>query len=526
MPTVLLAPILLLFGGINCFFGYKWFRIMLALWGFVLGALPGLVVGDVLILLIGGVIGAVINTVMYYVGIFIMGMVLGFLLVTFVLTVLGMNITANFLLGIVAAFIGGYVAIKLVKPIMILTTAIGGAFGMMLGFIFLFSGNAGVAITADILGSLSAAALIAWLGIAIAGIVFQFGGISGVRAAYTKLQESLVKGLETGEKKKKLPSEGGGEATDEDELERLDIPERTGIAVVDTLLYRGQVAYESLIYPSINGEPVEVPKRTGLAFVDALIFRAQTWYDHFFHPIENGDIIAIPQKTGVEKLDILWYRIQQWRDMPSYPRTAATIIAIYMLVAALNSFAQVATTRQERTSSAAAGALAGSLFFGVLYLLMFRYVQQGKAYKWAALITGGQTALSVLIILSILPSIGLGASMALIVLALPSAAIFLLLIRDEHLKAHFGRGKYANSFWRYKEAIRLHKSPLPAPFEETDAEGEAERTPTKICSECYGKGEVKCYVCGGQERKCETCQGKGKAACPTCNGAGRISAAA
>src|SRR5262245_58551831 len=78
------AVVLLLVGIVSCFFGYRLFRIVLAIFGFILGALAAsslFGVSDTWMLLgaavIGGLIGALILIAAYFVGVALVGAALG-----------------------------------------------------------------------------------------------------------------------------------------------------------------------------------------------------------------------------------------------------------------------------------------------------------------------------------------------------------------------------------------------------------------------------------------------------------------
>jgi len=84
----LFAVVLIVVGAVTCFAGYRWFRIVLALLGFVLGALMSSSVmgisntaGMVIAALVGGLVGAAIMLFAYFVGIALVGAVVGALIV-------------------------------------------------------------------------------------------------------------------------------------------------------------------------------------------------------------------------------------------------------------------------------------------------------------------------------------------------------------------------------------------------------------------------------------------------------------
>src|ERR1700694_62513 len=81
------ALVLLLAGGLACFAGYRLFRIVLAIFGFILGAmltssLMGIsnTAGMIIAALVGGLVGAAILLFAYFVGIALVGAAVGALI--------------------------------------------------------------------------------------------------------------------------------------------------------------------------------------------------------------------------------------------------------------------------------------------------------------------------------------------------------------------------------------------------------------------------------------------------------------
>lgn len=186
----ILVPVLLIgFGLVNCLFGYRLFKLMLALWGFLLGVIVGatiannlaegqtlwLVVGAV----VGGLLGAVLLRSLYMFGVFVVGGIAGALLANAGGGVLGME--TPLVVIIVFAIVGGIAAAILQRVAIILATAILGAWAIVRGISLLLTGSdplpAGVAsMTASPqeigLPLLVILILLAILG--IVGIVIQF----------------------------------------------------------------------------------------------------------------------------------------------------------------------------------------------------------------------------------------------------------------------------------------------------------------------------------------------------------------
>jgi hypothetical protein len=80
------AVLLVLVGALTCFAGYKLFRIVLTIWGFILGAMLGSSIvgvgnaaGMVLAGFVGGLLGALVLVFAYFVGVALVGAGLGVL---------------------------------------------------------------------------------------------------------------------------------------------------------------------------------------------------------------------------------------------------------------------------------------------------------------------------------------------------------------------------------------------------------------------------------------------------------------
>ena len=88
-PYGILATLTLVVGGaVSCFAGYRLFRVVLAIYGFILGALiasqmmsANSTAAMILGALVGGLIGAAVLTLAYFVGIALVGAGLGALVV-------------------------------------------------------------------------------------------------------------------------------------------------------------------------------------------------------------------------------------------------------------------------------------------------------------------------------------------------------------------------------------------------------------------------------------------------------------
>lgn len=180
------AAVGLLAGGLlACFAGYRLFRIVLALYGFVLGALvassiPGTSDPFMTIawLVGGGLIGAVIFILAYFVGVALVGAGLGALIVHLVAAQIRVEPSA--LVVIVFAVFGAFAAMALQRHVIIVATALGGAWTVIVAAArFINRGHAGDARSPVWLvyptnPELSRPILIAtWIALAALGVIVQ-----------------------------------------------------------------------------------------------------------------------------------------------------------------------------------------------------------------------------------------------------------------------------------------------------------------------------------------------------------------
>jgi hypothetical protein len=172
------------FGIVACFFGYRIFRVVLSILGFIVGASIGMALtGDstqatqLLVAVVGGVIGAVLMNALYFLGIVIAGAFLGALLVNLLLAALGVEPNVVFL--VIGAIVGGAVALVLNKLTIMLSTAFSGAAAVIYGLSLFIPDLGGF----DPLGVLSRAnqqsepsliLLVAWIILGIAGVGAQY----------------------------------------------------------------------------------------------------------------------------------------------------------------------------------------------------------------------------------------------------------------------------------------------------------------------------------------------------------------
>lgn len=133
-------------GVLDCFFGYKVFKVTLALLGALLGAGLGHALAvrfgasqtvDLVAVIAGGLAGAGLAFLAYIAAVFIAGFGFG--------ATLGMLLLANYhhmvalLTGLVLGIVGGFLAVKLQRVLIILSTSLLGSFRAILALSYFTS---------------------------------------------------------------------------------------------------------------------------------------------------------------------------------------------------------------------------------------------------------------------------------------------------------------------------------------------------------------------------------------------------
>ena len=183
----LLTAIVLLAGGIvSCFFGYRLFRIVLAIFGFILGALASSSIfgmsdtGPMIVAaVVGGLLGAGILIAAYFVGVALIGAGLGALIVNLLWKPFGGEPHTAAI--IVAAAIGAFTAMSFQRYVIIIGTAFGGAWTMLVGAAALMLGKGAKAASAgdmwivypDTAGPDRLWVFVAWIAISLVGVYVQ-----------------------------------------------------------------------------------------------------------------------------------------------------------------------------------------------------------------------------------------------------------------------------------------------------------------------------------------------------------------
>jgi Domain of unknown function (DUF4203) len=135
------AAILLVLGGaLSCFAGYRLFKIVLGIYGFVLGAMlasstmgvtnsTGMIVAS----LVGGVCGALLLMFAYFIGIALVGAGLGALVAHVAWSSLGRTGDPPALAVVVLSIVGSVGAMFLQRYVIVVATAFGGAWTVIVG---------------------------------------------------------------------------------------------------------------------------------------------------------------------------------------------------------------------------------------------------------------------------------------------------------------------------------------------------------------------------------------------------------
>ncbi len=178
-------------GALYCFFGYRIFKVILGISGFILGASMAVAIafnifgrGQVVAILaglVGGIIGAILMVVLYFIGIFLLGAWLGSLLG--ILFTGGGGSTVEVVIILVLAVVGGIVAVMLQRLMIIISTSLSGSWGIVSGIFHFVGGGFGLIRPFQYypnpralrsMGMGGYIMLLCWVLLGIAGIVIQY----------------------------------------------------------------------------------------------------------------------------------------------------------------------------------------------------------------------------------------------------------------------------------------------------------------------------------------------------------------
>jgi hypothetical protein len=170
-------------GLLQCFAGYRIFRVVLGITGFVFGAvLAGYLIFTwtdsqlfaIIAGVIGGLIGAFLMGGLYIVGFFVIGAIFGGVATSALFALAGS--VAPVWLVVVLALVGGILAVVLQKLMIVIATAFGGSWWVMSGIASLTGAIEMQQLQLAPLGLQEAGTgwLVAWLVLGIAGMMVQY----------------------------------------------------------------------------------------------------------------------------------------------------------------------------------------------------------------------------------------------------------------------------------------------------------------------------------------------------------------
>lgn len=182
--SILIGLVSIVLGAVVCFSGYRIFRVVLMLVGFLLGLVVGISLmansGGLIQILVGvvlGLIGAGIFYALYFVGVFLAGAVLGVVVGTSLASLLGVGGGVAAILVLVGLIGGAVLALILNKVMIVISTAFGGANAIVQGLALILPGVFGITVMS--LSSVPSVSfnllgVIVWLVLGVAGVVVQY----------------------------------------------------------------------------------------------------------------------------------------------------------------------------------------------------------------------------------------------------------------------------------------------------------------------------------------------------------------
>lgn len=202
------AAIVLLLGGVvSCFFGYRLFRIVLAIFGFILGSLFAsslFGVSDTAPMIaaaaIGGLIGAVIMFLAYFVGVSLVGAALGALVANMAFSAGDRDPSVIVLIGL--AVVGAAAAMYLQRYFLIVGTAFFGAWTTIVGAVAVFGDRDALATALSrdvwVVYPLNPApgqrwVPLAWVALGLIGTAVQLGWTGGERGRVSRPRRKAAK---------------------------------------------------------------------------------------------------------------------------------------------------------------------------------------------------------------------------------------------------------------------------------------------------------------------------------------------
>jgi len=182
--NILIGLVSIVIGAVVCFSGYRIFRVVLMLVGFLLGFVLGMAImsnsggiGQLLVGVVVGLLGAGIFYALYFVGIFLAGAFLGAGLAAMLVSLFNIGGGVATILVLVGLIGGAILALVLNKLMIVISTAFSGAGTMVEGAVMILPGvlgSAAATLNTSLLVSFNALGVIAWLALSVAGVVVQY----------------------------------------------------------------------------------------------------------------------------------------------------------------------------------------------------------------------------------------------------------------------------------------------------------------------------------------------------------------
>jgi hypothetical protein len=212
LEQILVGSLAILIGAAFCFAGFKWFLILLPIWGFLAGFVFGsnlmynisandgffVTAAAILIGVVAGAAFALFSYLYYYFAVILLGGSIGYLLGIGVMDLFNITGWLAFIVGIVVAavFAYGFIVLHMPAAIAVWGTALAGAMAIVAGVALIIDRVELASLNTGLIGAALADAEWPWLWIgaiivlAIAGAVAQIRVIGGTLEAITKDQYS------------------------------------------------------------------------------------------------------------------------------------------------------------------------------------------------------------------------------------------------------------------------------------------------------------------------------------------------
>ncbi len=190
IPMNVVAGVGIFVGVIECFFGFRIFKVIMGITGFLVGAIAAggisqIIAQDELITivagLVGGLLGAVAAVTLYFVGVFLIGATLGGIL-SLALSA-GMGNSPEVPVIVALAILCGVLAVIFQKALIIIATSLSGAWAVVTGAAYFATGTVDPASLEVFSGAgpNSFVILLCWLALGVLGIFIQYRLVPAAR---------------------------------------------------------------------------------------------------------------------------------------------------------------------------------------------------------------------------------------------------------------------------------------------------------------------------------------------------------